>query len=92
MSLLSRRFGGPSAGKPESKPEIYKSFRIFAEPVKVAGGFRVAARIEKEIDGEVRTHRMIRADTCDSMETALEITTNKAKMLVDQAGDAIFVD
>jgi hypothetical protein len=60
--------------------------------VKVAGGFRVAARIEKEIEGEVRTHRMIRADTCDSMETALEITTNKAKMLVDQAGDAIFVD
>ena len=49
MSLFSRLFGGSSAPDPESKPEIYEGFRIFAEPVRAAGGFRVAARIEKDI-------------------------------------------
>jgi hypothetical protein len=92
MSLFSRLFGGGSAPKPEpeAEPEIYKDFRIFAEPVKEGGGFRVAARIEKEIGGEVKSHRMVRADTCDSVETAREVTTNKAKMLIDQQGNAIF--
>ena len=92
MSLFSRLFGGSSAPDPESKPEIYEGFRIFAEPVRVAGGFRVAARIEKDLGGETKTHHMIRADTCDSLETALEVTTSKAKMLIDQQGIAIFGD
>ena len=65
MSLLSRLFGGPTPQAPESEPEIYKDFRIFAEPIKEGGGFRVAARIEKETDGRVRSHHMVRADTCD---------------------------
>jgi len=92
MSLLSRLFGGSSTPKPEPErePEIYKDFRIFVEPLKVAGGFRVAARIEKEIDGALRTHHMIRADTCDSLDTAREVTTAKARMLIDQQKTAIF--
>jgi hypothetical protein len=90
MSLFSRLFGGSSAPDPGSKPELYKDFRIFADPVRVAGGFRVSARIEKDIGGETRTHQMVRADTCDSLDTALEMTANKAKMLIDQQGDAIF--
>lgn len=92
MSILSRLFGGPAAQKPEPEPEIYKDFRIFAEPVKAAGGFRVAARIEKEIGGAVRTHHMVRADTCESEATAREIATRKAKALIDQQGEAILED
>jgi len=90
MSLLSRLFGGRSAPDPETEPEIYKDFRIFAEPEKAGGSFRVAARIEKEIDGELRSHHMIRADTCDAEETAQEMSTRKAKMLIDQQGEKIF--
>ncbi len=58
--------------------------------MRAAGGFRVAARIEKDIAGETRTHHMVRADMCDSLDTALEVTTNKAKMLIDQQGNALF--
>jgi hypothetical protein len=90
MSLLSRLFGGASAPKPEAEPEVYKDFRIFVEPVREASGFRVAARIEKVLAGELKSHRMVRADTCDSAETAHEVTTTKAKMLIDQQGDNIF--
>ena len=92
MSLFSRLFGGSSAAAPktQAEPELYKDFRIFVEPVRAAGGFRVAARIEKDIGGEPKTHHMVRADTCDSLDTAVEVTMNKAKMLIDQQGSAIF--
>jgi hypothetical protein len=33
---------------------------------------------------------MIRADTCDSEEQAREVSTNKARMLIDQEGDRVF--
>jgi hypothetical protein len=90
MSLLSRLFGGASAPKPQPEPEHYKDFRIFVEPEKAAGGFRIGARIEKEIDGELRSHRLIRADTFDSAETANEMTLAKARLLIDQQGDTLF--
>lgn len=90
MSILSRLFGGSSAREPEPEPETYKDFRIFAEPIKEGSSFRIAARIEKEIGGEVRSHRMIRADTFDSADTAAEMSTRKAKLLIDQLGDKVF--
>jgi hypothetical protein len=94
MSLLSRLFGGGSAAKaPASasvEPEIYKDYRIFVEPIREAGGHRVAARIEKEIGGAVRTHRMIRADLSESVDLARETSLRKAKLLIDQMGEAIF--
>ncbi len=91
MSLLSRLFGGGGATPPAAaEPEVYKDFNIFPEPVKEAGGWRISARIEKEIDGELKSHRMVRADTCDSAEMAEEITLRKAKGMIDQVGNAIF--
>lgn len=92
MSILSRLFGGGSAPKDPAgpEPELYKDFRIFVEPIREAGGHRVAARIEKEIGGAVRTHRMVRADLSDSVDLARETSLRKAKLLVDQQGDAIF--
>ncbi|MGB8624464.1 MAG: HlyU family transcriptional regulator [Paracoccaceae bacterium] len=89
MSLLSRLFGG-NKSQPEVTPEIYKDFRIFAEPVSESGGFRVSARIEKTIDGEVKTHQLIRADTLRSEEDAAAASVAKAKQIIDERGDAIF--
>lgn len=54
------------------------------------GGFRVGARIEKDVDGETKTHHMIRADKCQSAEEAASTSLRKAKMLIDQQGDGIF--
>jgi hypothetical protein len=90
MSLLSRLFGGTSAPQPQPEPELYKDFRIFVEPEKALGGFRLGARIEKEVDGALRSHRLIRADTYDSAETAHEMTLANAMLLIDQQGDTLF--
>ena len=89
MSLLSKLFGG-NASKPEPTPETHKGFRIFAEPVKDGGQYRVGARIEKDFDGVTKTHMLIRADTLGGLEAAAEASVLKAKMLIDQQGDRLF--
>lgn len=93
MSLLSKLFGGGSDsgdGRKGAEPEIYKDFRIFPDPVREAGGHRVAARIEKEVDGETRIHRMIRADLCTAEDEAREISARKARLLIDEQGERLF--
>lgn len=86
-SFLSRLFGS----KPSSpEPVVHKSCRIFPEPMKEAGGFRVAARIEKEIGGQVKTHQFIRSDVHASLESATDASVEKAKLAIDQLGDDIF--
>jgi len=91
MSIFSKLFGGGSgAAKPGPEPEVYKDFRIFAEPMKDGGQYRIAARIEKEIGGETRTHQMVRADTIADPVAAASASLAKAKALIDQQGETIF--
>lgn len=88
MSIFSKLFGGGSA--PEPEPEIYKEFRIFPEPEKDASGFRIAGRIEREVGGEVKSHRFLRADTMQSKEECEKFTILKAKQIIDEQGDRLF--
>lgn len=88
MSIFSKLFGGKP--KPQAEPELHNDYRIFAEPQSEQGGFRIAARIEKDVDGDTKTHMMIRADKCQSMDEATTTSVLKAKMLIDQQGDSIF--
>ena len=90
MSFLSKLFGGGSASKSEPSPETHKDFRIFVEPVKDGSQYRVCARIEKDFNGETKSHQMIRADSFSTEEQAAEVTLIKAKQFIDQQGDRIF--
>ena len=91
MSLLKRLFGGGGdGGKSEAEPETYEGFTIFVEPIKEAGGFRVSARIEKEIGGELKSHKLIRADVCQSEQDAADISAAKAKQMIDEQGERLF--
>jgi hypothetical protein len=86
MSIFSKLFGG---GRPEPEPELYKGFRIYPEPQQAQGGYRIGGRIEKDVDGAVRRHDFVRADTLQSAEEAERYTLVKAKQLIDEQGDAI---
>ena len=88
MSIFSRLFGKVDPPKPEA--EVYQGFQIFPEPYSDAGGYRVAARIEKEIGGELKIYQLVRADTSNDLDTATSLAVLKAKQLIDQMGDQLF--
>lgn len=94
MSLWSKLFGGKSGdaagAKPKANMHEHKGFQIEVAPMKESGGYRVAATISKDVEGEAKTHQMIRADTIASLEEAEEVTLHKAKQFIDQMGDGIF--
>jgi hypothetical protein len=94
MSLLSRLFGGGGGGRDDAGADLgheeYAGFVIHADPARDGPRWRIGARIEKEIDGTVKTHRMIRADTLESAEAAAAASIAKAKILIDQQGETIF--
>ncbi|CUH62574.1 hypothetical protein TL5118_00079 [Thalassovita autumnalis] len=92
MALFSKLFGG-GASKSEPKgaePEDHAGFLIYVEPIREGGSYRIGARIEKVIDGELKSHMMIRADTVASQEEAAQISLQKAKSFIDQMGDGVF--
>ena len=90
MSFLKKLFGGTGGAAKGPEAEEYNGYRIFAEPTKDTGGFRISARIEKDFGDETKTHVLIRADTISDYEGAVEATVLKAKHVIDQQGDRIF--
>jgi len=90
MSLWSRLFGGGGKTTAPAQGEAHGAFTIYPQPINDGGRWRIGARIEKEIDGTLRTHEMVRADTLESAEAAIEASLVKARMLIDQQGDTIF--
>lgn len=90
MSLLSRLFGGGDGAKPSEPAETYKGMQIYAEPQREGSTYRLAARIAREVDGEIREHRLIRADTFQSIDDAKAASVTKAKQMIDEQGARLF--
>ena len=52
MNLLSRLFGKSTPTAPAAVAAVlHKDFRIYPQPIKEGGVFRIAARIEKNCRG-----------------------------------------
>jgi len=92
MSLVRALFGGPRSGESEkvSEPVEYKGFLIRAAPYKSEGRYQTAGVIEREIGGERKEHRFIRADAFASYEDAVQFSLAKARQLVDLQGERMF--
>ncbi|MEM8633132.1 MAG: HlyU family transcriptional regulator [Pseudomonadota bacterium] len=90
MSLLSRLFGGGASKSQEAEPVTHGDYRIIPDPISEGGKYRLGARIEKDIGGETRVHRLIRADTLETHDAACEAAVAKARIVIDQQGDSMF--
>lgn len=89
--FLSRIFGGGEKAAPEpAKPIQYAGFDIYAEPMRDGQKWRISARIERDVDGEVKSHHLIRADTLNDEQEAKDASVAKAKTMIDQQGDGVF--
>ncbi|PLX37949.1 MAG: transcriptional regulator [Hyphomicrobiales bacterium] len=92
MSFFRSLFGGGGKAA-EQKPlaeETYKDCHITATPSENNGHFQIAGLIVKEIDGERREHKLLRADYFPDKAQAAEATIRKAKQAIDQLGDTLF--
>ena len=90
MPFLSRLFGGNSSDKAASAPEDYNGMRIYADPIREGNTYRLSARIEQDMDGTTREHRLIRADTFQDADDAASASIAKAKQMIDEQGDRLF--
>ncbi|MBN3495176.1 HlyU family transcriptional regulator [Vibrio neptunius] len=90
MGLFSRLFGGVEKAKTIVEPVEYKGFLIYQESLPEGGQYRIAGRITKELEGQIKEHRFIRSDVLASQADADEFMLKKAQMFIDQMGDTIF--
>lgn len=88
MSLFSKLFGGGEKSEPE--PVSYKGFEIFPDLMAEGSKYRLLARIEKTIDGDRKTHTVIRADVFESRDQAESFSIAKAKQVIDEQGERLF--
>ncbi len=92
MGFFSRLFGGSQKAVEVKTVEAieYNGFQIYPESIAEGGQYRIAGRIEKSLDGEVKTHRFIRSDILGTEQDANELMLKKSQMFIDQMGDKIF--
>ena len=100
MSILSNIIslfsGAPKQADPQSvpaaEPQLHAGCAIFAEPIREGSNYRLAGRIEKEVDGETLTRTFVRADVFTTANDATEFTVRKAQQIIDQNGASLFGD
>jgi hypothetical protein len=95
MSFLSKLFGGGGSqdGGKDAKAaaaEDYKGFTIKATPMVVEREFQLAGVIEKEMGGELKSYKFVRADRLSSRDEAASRAIDKGRQLVDEQGDRLF--
>ena len=93
MGFLSKLFGGSGEGSGEPAPaaqETIEGVHVLATPMKEGGQYRLAATLRKEIGGETREHRLIRADLFQSREEAASMAIAKARQVIKEQGDRLF--
>ena len=91
MSFLKKLFGGAHAGGVDGgEPVEHKGYLIRATPYQEGGQYQTCGVITKEIGGETKEHRFVRADKTTSPEDAIAISLRKGRQIIDEQGDAIF--
>ena len=88
-ALWSRLVGRGGAAAGEEAIE-YNFYRIRPAPYRRMGQYQTCGIIEKEVAGEVKEHRFIRAEMHSTREAAIAFSIAKAKQLIDEQGDRLF--
>ncbi|MEO3428218.1 HlyU family transcriptional regulator [Pelagibius sp. CAU 1746] len=95
MGLFSKLFGGGgggAGGAREGDEVDYQGFKITPAAQPQSGQWLTAGVIRKEVGGEVKEHRFLRADTHASAEAANDFAVIKARQIIDEQGERMFRD
>lgn len=96
MSFWKKLFGGGDAA--DSAPtgdktlgeEAYKGFLIKAIEMRVGSEYQLAGTIEKDVGGELKTYKFIRADRMGSKDDLIALALSKGRQIIDEQGEQIF--
>jgi hypothetical protein len=92
MSLLSRLFGrGGGDAEGPGDGEEYNDFMVYPAPIREGNIYRLSARITGEVDGAMKEHTLIRADTFQDKDEAIAASRAKAHQMIDQMGERLFL-
>jgi hypothetical protein len=92
MSFWKNLFGGggePKQAAPEPGEE-YKGFTIRPTPMPVGSEYQLSGRIEKDVDGELKTYDFVRADRMSSRVDATTLALAKGRQIIDEQGVSMF--
>ncbi|CAN7636071.1 HlyU family transcriptional regulator [Rhizobium sp. LjRoot30] len=99
MSILSNIFslfsGGPKAEQSSAvsaEAQTHGDCTIHPTPQREGSQFRLAGRIEKQVNGETLVRTFVRADVFSTADDAVEFTVRKARQIIDQNGAGLFAD
>ncbi|GLQ58071.1 HlyU family transcriptional regulator [Devosia nitrariae] len=95
MSFLKKLFGGgdekaDAGGDKVLGEESYKGFLIKAIHMPAGAEMQLAGTIEKEIGGELKTYKFVRADRMTSKEDLVVMALGKGRQIIDEQGEKIF--
>ena len=98
MSFLKKLFGLGGGGGEPADPQAAKTlktlehngFTIAAAPFREGGQWQTAGTVTREVGGETKTHRFIRADRFSSADEAADFALSKGRQIVDEQGERMF--
>jgi|SRR5688500_12392756 hypothetical protein len=79
--------GGPAATTKEAE---HKGFIIRATPYKDGGQYQTAGTILKEIEGQMKEYKFVRADRFSTVEEAADLSLSKGRQIIDEQGERMF--
>ena len=88
-ALWVRMFGG-GASEDEGDVVEHEGYRIRPTPYRRGAEFQTCGVIEKEVGGEVKQHRFVRAEAHPSRAAAIEFSLAKARQIIDEQGERMF--
>lgn len=95
MSFWKKLFGGGAedsapAGDKSLGEESYKGFLIKVIEMRVGSEYQLAGTIEKDVGGELRSHKFIRADRMSSKDDLIALALSKGRQIIDEQGEGIY--
>ncbi len=96
MSFWKKLFGGGStvdsapAGDKSLGEEGYKGFLIKVIEMRAGSEYQLAGTIEKDVGGELKTYKFIRADRMSSKDDLIVLALSKGRQIIDEQGEGIY--
>ena len=92
LGAFSGGDSGSTAGSGKEQMQKIGEYAVYATPRKEGAQYRLAGRIEHEVNGEKLIRSFVRADLFSTETDTVETTFRKAKQIIEQHGPGLFAD